>query len=101
MHGGSGWPRGANIEEPGNRGQYTQIPIPGARGSHLRTGTGSTVRSGRFAPSRTVEPVPGVAIFERAVADHNCDYCYACYTGNYPTELVNIEELMAKRGERH
>jgi amidophosphoribosyltransferase len=23
---------------------------------------------------------------------HN--YCYACYTGNYPTELVNIDELM-------
>jgi amidophosphoribosyltransferase len=22
------------------------------------------------------------------------DYCYACYTGDYPTELVNIEQLM-------
>ena len=22
-----------------------------------------------------------------AVADFNHDYCYACYTGNYPTEL--------------
>ena len=22
------------------------------------------------------------------------EYCYACYTGNYPTELVNIEQLM-------
>ena len=21
-------------------------------------------------------------------------YCYACYSGNYPTELVNIEQLM-------
>jgi len=29
-----------------------------------------------------------------AVADTNHDYCYACYTGNYPTELVNIRELM-------
>ncbi len=35
-----------------------------------------------------------------AVADHDCNYCYACYTGDYPTELVNLEELMAKRGER-
>ena len=35
-----------------------------------------------------------------AVADENHDYCYACYTGNYPTELVNIEELMAARGRR-
>ncbi|MCE5310335.1 MAG: amidophosphoribosyltransferase [Acidobacteriales bacterium] len=36
-----------------------------------------------------------------AVADHDCNYCYACYTGDYPTDLVNLEELMAKRGERH
>jgi amidophosphoribosyltransferase len=27
-------------------------------------------------------------------------YCYACYTGNYPTELINIQELMSSR-ERH
>ena len=33
--------------------------------------------------------------------DRNHDYCYACYTGNYPTELVNISELMADRGRRH
>jgi amidophosphoribosyltransferase len=27
------------------------------------------------------------------------DYCYACYTGDYPTNLVNIDELMnAKKG---
>ncbi|MEP7353543.1 MAG: amidophosphoribosyltransferase [Acidobacteriota bacterium] len=32
-----------------------------------------------------------------AVADDNHDYCYACYTGNYPTELINIEELMVRR----
>ena len=25
------------------------------------------------------------------------EYCYACYTGDYPTELVNIEELIAAR----
>jgi len=32
--------------------------------------------------------------------DRKHEYCYACYTGDYPTELVNIEELMAakKRG---
>jgi amidophosphoribosyltransferase len=35
-----------------------------------------------------------------AVADHNHDYCYACYTGNYPTELVNISELMAAKDRR-
>ena len=29
----------------------------------------------------------------KAVHDVNDDYCYACYTGNYPTELVNIQDL--------
>lgn len=35
-----------------------------------------------------------------AVADRNHDYCYACYTGNYPTELVNIQELMSAKDRR-
>jgi amidophosphoribosyltransferase len=35
-----------------------------------------------------------------AVEDTQGHYCYACYTGNYPTGLVNIEELVAARG-RH
>jgi amidophosphoribosyltransferase len=32
--------------------------------------------------------------------DEKHDYCYACYTGDYPTELVNIEELIAARQKR-
>jgi amidophosphoribosyltransferase len=32
--------------------------------------------------------------------DQNHDYCYACYTGDYPTELVNIDELVAQRQKR-
>ena len=35
-----------------------------------------------------------------AVNDKNHDYCYACYTGNYPTELINIDELMAAKDRR-
>jgi amidophosphoribosyltransferase len=35
-----------------------------------------------------------------AVNDKNQDYCYACYTGNYPTELVNIDELMGAKDRR-
>src|SRR5579864_2018883 len=35
-----------------------------------------------------------------AVADRNHDYCYACYTGNYPTELVNIDELISAKDRR-
>jgi amidophosphoribosyltransferase len=36
----------------------------------------------------------------REAVDDNNDYCYACYTGNYPTRLVNIEELMAAKDRR-
>ncbi len=42
-----------------------------------------------------------LASLRKAVSDdRRHEYCYACYTGDYPTELVNIEELMAakKRG---
>jgi len=35
-----------------------------------------------------------------AVGDHGHNYCYACYTGNYPTELINIDELMAAKDRR-
>lgn len=36
----------------------------------------------------------------RAVEDTRSRYCYACYTGDYPTDLVNIDELMASRPNR-
>ena len=36
----------------------------------------------------------------KAVVDDDESYCYACYTGRYPTELVNIEELMTSRPKR-
>jgi len=39
-----------------------------------------------------------LASLRRAVGDdRKHEYCYACYTGDYPTELVNIEELMAAK----
>jgi amidophosphoribosyltransferase len=36
----------------------------------------------------------------RAVGDVDERFCYACYTGKYPTELINIDELMASRPNR-
>lgn len=36
----------------------------------------------------------------KAVEDERMEYCYACYTGDYPTELVNIEDLMKARPGR-
>ncbi|MGA2134899.1 MAG: amidophosphoribosyltransferase [Bryobacteraceae bacterium] len=36
-----------------------------------------------------------LAALREAVGDsQKHEYCYACYTGNYPTELVNIDQLM-------
>ena len=32
--------------------------------------------------------------------DRKCEYCYACYTGDYPTDLINIDELVAARQKR-
>ena len=36
----------------------------------------------------------------RAVGDEQSQYCYACYTGNYPTDLVHIEELVEAKGRQ-
>ncbi|MGQ9635130.1 MAG: amidophosphoribosyltransferase [Bryobacteraceae bacterium] len=33
----------------------------------------------------------------QAVADERGEYCYACYTGVYPTELVHLEDLLASK----
>ena len=37
----------------------------------------------------------------KAVGDDRHEYCYACYTGDYPTDLVNIEELISARPKRY
>ena len=33
----------------------------------------------------------------KAVADDRHQYCYACYTGEYPTELVQVDEMHAAK----
>jgi len=35
-----------------------------------------------------------------AVADTKNNYCYACYTGDYPTDLIHIQELMGAKANR-
>ncbi len=35
-----------------------------------------------------------MSALQRSVADERDEYCYACYTGNYPTDFVNIEQLV-------
>ena len=41
-----------------------------------------------------------LASLRKAVGDENHEFCYACYTGDYPTELINIEELIAAKPKR-
>jgi amidophosphoribosyltransferase len=36
----------------------------------------------------------------RGVADNSGEFCYACYTGKYPTDLVHIDELVAAKGRQ-
>ena len=36
----------------------------------------------------------------QAVNDLQGEYCYACYTGRYPTDLVGIEQLLADHQEK-
>jgi amidophosphoribosyltransferase len=41
-----------------------------------------------------------LSALRQAVNDEKLEYCYACYTGDYPTDLVNIKELMVGRPYR-
>jgi amidophosphoribosyltransferase len=95
----------------------------GAREVHLRIscpptispcfyGVDTPTRSELIASNHSVEEIRrfveadsvgylSIGSLRKAVADEEKhEYCYACYTGNYPTELVNIEELIAARQKR-
>jgi amidophosphoribosyltransferase len=94
----------------------------GAREVHLRIscpptvspcfyGVDTPVESELIAANNTVEEIRRFVEADslgylsqgglrEAVGDQDQRYCYACYTGNYPTELVNIEELRQAKGRR-
>jgi len=54
----------------------------------------------RFIEADTLAYLSLPSLRKAVEDDRKHEYCYACYTGDYPTELINIEELMAakKRG---
>jgi len=89
----------------------------GAREVHLRISCPPTIspcfygvdtpnRSELIASSHSVEEIRrfveadslgylSLASLRKAVADEaRHEYCYACYTGDYPTDLVSIEQLI-------
>jgi amidophosphoribosyltransferase len=95
----------------------------GAREVHLRISCPPTVspcfygvdtpnKSELIGSNHTVEEIRrfveadtlgylSIASLRKAVDDdQRHEYCYACYTGDYPTELVNIEELIAGSQKR-
>lgn len=51
----------------------------------------------KFVEADSLGYLPLRALRE-SVADDKHEFCYACYTGNYPTDLVNIEDLIKTRG---
>jgi len=91
----------------------------GAREVHMRISCPPTIspcfygvdtpsRSQLIAANNTVEEIRrfveadslgylSLENLRKAVDDRDGRYCYACYTGDYPTELVQIEELMAAK----
>ncbi len=95
----------------------------GAREVHLRIscpptispcfyGVDTPTRSELIASNHPVEEIRkfveadslgylSLSALRKAVADDRHEYCYACYTGDYPTELINIEELIAARQKRY
>ncbi|HWB85418.1 MAG TPA: amidophosphoribosyltransferase [Bryobacteraceae bacterium] len=94
----------------------------GAREVHLRIscpptispcfyGVDTPTRSELIASSHTVEEIRrfveadslgylSLASLRKAVGDDRHEFCYACYTGEYPTELINIEELISSGRKR-
>jgi amidophosphoribosyltransferase len=61
--------------------------------SELIAANNSTEEIRRFieADSLAYLSMPGL---QRSVADTKDEYCYACYTGDYPTDFVSIEQLI-------
>jgi amidophosphoribosyltransferase len=51
----------------------------------------------RFVEADSLGYLPLSMLREAVGDDGQLDYCYACYTGDYPTHIVNIEELMHSR----
>ena len=94
----------------------------GAREVHLRISCPPTIspcfygvdtpdRSELIASNQTVEEIRrfveadslgylSLGSLRKAVGDERGEYCYACYTGDYPTELVNIESLVSAGQKR-
>ena len=95
------------VRQAGAREVHLRISCPPTR-SPCFYGVDTPTKSELIGANNTVEEIRcfvgadtlgylSLAALREAVADHRLEYCYACYTGDYPTELVNIQELMTAK----
>jgi amidophosphoribosyltransferase len=54
----------------------------------------------KFIEADTLGYLPLEALRRAVGDDEKHEYCYACYTGVYPTELVHIEDLLTSKPHR-
>lgn len=68
--------------------------------SELIAANGSVEDIRKFVGADSLAYLSLPALRKSVGDDERHEYCYACYTGDYPTELVNIEQLMAAKAKR-
>ncbi|HWQ57142.1 MAG TPA: amidophosphoribosyltransferase [Bryobacteraceae bacterium] len=68
--------------------------------SELIAANGSVEDIRKFVGADSLAYLSLPALRKSVGDDQRHEYCYACYTGDYPTELVNIEQLMAAKTKR-
>ena len=98
------------VRQAGAREVHMRISCPPTR-SPCFYGVDTPTKGELIAANNTVEETRrfigadslgylSLAGLREAVDDQRHEYCYACYTGDYPTELVNIEQLMQTKERR-
>jgi amidophosphoribosyltransferase len=98
------------VRQAGAREVHMRISCPPTR-SPCFYGVDTPTRRELIAANNTVEEIRrfidadslgylSISALREAVDDQRHEYCYACYTGDYPTELVNIEQLMQSKERR-
>lgn len=98
------------VRNAGAREVHMRISCPPTK-SPCFYGVDTPTRSELIAANNTVEEIRrfigadslgylSLSALREAVDDTKHEYCYACYTGDYPTDFVNIEELMHSKDQR-
>ncbi|MCC7174899.1 MAG: amidophosphoribosyltransferase [Bryobacterales bacterium] len=76
---------------------YYGVDTPDKRELIAANSTVEEIR--RFVEADSLGYLP-IGALREAVGDAAGEYCYACYTGAYPTELIHVDDLLASRPQR-